>query len=273
MLMIVGLMQGKEAEGWNKLQEFADRIPESALCESILSISSIDVASSSMDAVDGREGLMVPGDALFRKNEERWSEGRDAFHRGKSKQIPELRNDRSNAMKRFCIVLALTLPAIPIAGVAQAAPATQTTPAPAATTTPVAPAGQAPAAAGAKVNYSGPVDPARYVIGPEDQLQITVWKEPTLSGTIPVRPDGMISMGLVGDITAAGMTPTALSTDISQRLKKYIQDPVVTVVVLGVNSQRVFLVGEVGKVGPVVMTPGMTPLQAIVTGGGLTQFA
>jgi polysaccharide export outer membrane protein len=117
------------------------------------------------------------------------------------------------------------------------------------------------------------MDASRYVIGPEDSLQITVWKEPTLSGTIPVRPDGMISLVLVGDIPAAGMTPTALSTDISQRLKKYIQDPVVTVVVLGVNSQRVFLVGEVGKVGPVVMTPGMTPLQAIVTGGGLTQFA
>ena len=65
----------------------------------------------------------------------------------------------------------------------------------------------------------------------------------------------------------------ALSADISQRLKKYIQDPVVTVVVLGVNSQRIFTVGEVNKVGPVMLTPGMTPLQAIVSAGGLTQFA
>jgi polysaccharide export outer membrane protein len=100
-----------------------------------------------------------------------------------------------------------------------------------------------------------------------------VWKEPTLSGTIPVRPDGMISLVLVGDLKAAGLTPMALSADIGQRLKKYIQDPVVTVVVLGVNSQRVFTVGEVNKVGPIMMTPGMTPLQAIVTAGGLTQFA
>jgi polysaccharide export outer membrane protein len=83
----------------------------------------------------------------------------------------------------------------------------------------------------------------------------------------------MISMVLVGDLRAAGMTPMALSADISQRLKKYIQDPVVTVVVLGVNSQRIFTVGEVGHVGPIMMTPGMTVLQAIVASGGLTQFA
>lgn len=173
-------------------------------------------------------------------------------------------------IKRFCFMGAMLL--LPVAAASLAAQATS---APA--VTPSAGANTAPAAQtaapAASANYAGPMDANRYVIGPEDSLQITVWKEPTLSGTIPVRPDGMISLVLVGDIPAAGMTPTALSTDISQRLKKYIQDPVVTVVVLGVNSQRVFLVGEVGKVGPVVMTPGMTPLQAIVTGGGLTQFA
>jgi polysaccharide biosynthesis/export protein len=122
-------------------------------------------------------------------------------------------------------------------------------------------------------NRGGPIDPERYVIGAEDSLQITVWREPTLSGTIPVRPDGMISMVLVGDLRAAGMTPMALGADISQRLKKYIQDPVVTVVVLGVNSQRIFTVGEVNHVGPLMMTPGMTVLQAIVSAGGLSQFA
>jgi polysaccharide export outer membrane protein len=117
------------------------------------------------------------------------------------------------------------------------------------------------------------MDAARYIIGPEDSLQVTVWKEPTLSGTFPVRPDGMISLVLVGDLPAAGQTPMALSNDITQRLKKYIQDPVVTVSVLGVNSQRIFMVGEVNKVGPVMLTPGMTPLQAIVSAGGLSQFA
>jgi polysaccharide biosynthesis/export protein len=119
----------------------------------------------------------------------------------------------------------------------------------------------------------GPLDPNSYVIGAEDSLQVTVWKEPTLSGTFPVRPDGMISLVLVGDLRAAGLTPMALSSDISQRLKKYIQDPVVTVVVLGVNSQRIFTVGEVNKVGPIMLTPGMSPLQAIIAAGGLTQFA
>jgi polysaccharide biosynthesis/export protein len=182
---------------------------------------------------------------------------------------------RAILIKRFCFMAAMLLPVA-----ARSLPA-QVPSQPAATTGNANPAGQTPAGQttipavppAASANYAGPMDASRYVIGPEDSLQITVWKEPTLSGTIPVRPDGMISLVLVGDIPAAGMTPTALSTDISQRLKKYIQDPVVTVVVLGVNSQRVFLVGEVGKVGPVVMTPGMTPLQAIVTGGGLTQFA
>ena len=190
-------------------------------------------------------------------------------------QTQRLWNDRSYAMKLFCTMLALMLPAIPVAGMAQTAPAQvpQATSAPATSTPPPA-AGQSPAAAASpKVNYSGPMDPTRYTIGPEDSLQITVWKEPTLSGTIPVRPDGMISLALIGDMPAAGQTPMALSNDISQRLKKYIQDPVVTVVVLGVTSQRIFMVGEVGHIAPLALTPGMTPLQAIIASGGLTQFA
>jgi polysaccharide export outer membrane protein len=184
-------------------------------------------------------------------------------------------------MKRFCSTLTMILLAAPIAGMAQATqktpqqPTQQTvTPSPA--VTPAKPAtsssGTSTAAANTP-NYAGPMDASRYIIGPEDSLQITVWKEPTLSGNFPVRPDGMISLVLVGDLPAAGLTPMALSNDITQRLKKYIQDPVVTVSVLGVNSQRIFLVGEVNKVGPVMLTPGMTPLQAIVSAGGLSQFA
>jgi polysaccharide export outer membrane protein len=117
------------------------------------------------------------------------------------------------------------------------------------------------------------IDNARYVIGPDDSLAITVWKEPTLSGTIPVRPDGMISMALIGDLRAAGMTPMQLADDITEKLKKYIQDPNVSVVVMADTSQRIFVIGEVGHVGPIPMTPGMTPLQAIASGGGLTPFA
>lgn len=173
-------------------------------------------------------------------------------------------------MKGFCFMLTMTLLAMPVAGMAQAA---QTSSKPAASAPTATPGQQAAAPAADTPNYAGPVDAARYIIGPEDSLQITVWKEATLSSTVPVRPDGMISMALVGDLPAAGMTPMALGADISQRLKKYIQDPIVNITVLGVNSQRIFLVGEVGRVGPLMLTPGMTTLQAIVSAGGLTQFA
>lgn len=197
-------------------------------------------------------------------------------------------------MTKFCSKLVVVLVTITAAAIGQpqkpAPTQAQTTPdqtTPAQATPPVSPPPTSPAQPQAATpapvpatsgtasgqNAGQPIDPARYVIGPEDSLQITVWREPTLSGTIPVRPDGMISLALVGDLKAQGLTPMALSSDISGRLKKYIQDPVVTVVVLGVNSQRIFAVGEVNKVGPIMLTAGMTPLQAIVTAGGLTPFA
>jgi polysaccharide export outer membrane protein len=83
----------------------------------------------------------------------------------------------------------------------------------------------------------------------------------------------MISLTLLGDVQAAGLTPMQLTASLTEKLKKYIQDPIVAVVVVAVNSKRVFVVGEVGHVGPMAMTPGMTPLQAIATAGGLTAFA
>ena len=112
-----------------------------------------------------------------------------------------------------------------------------------------------------------------YTIGPSDSLEINVWKEPTLSGPQPVRPDGMISMSLVGDLQAAGLTPMQLSTAVAERLKHYVNDPLVTVTVLAVNSKRVFLLGEIGKPGELPLLPGMTPLQAIATSGGLSPYA
>jgi polysaccharide biosynthesis/export protein len=134
------------------------------------------------------------------------------------------------------------------------------------------PAAASPSPAPA-VKGAANVDIAHYIIGTEDTLQITVWKEPSLSGSIPVRPDGMISLVLVGDLQAAGKTPMQLADDITVRLKKYIQDPNVSVLVMGVNSQKIFLVGEVGHVGPIMLTGGMSPLQAIAAGGGLTPYA
>ena len=112
-----------------------------------------------------------------------------------------------------------------------------------------------------------------YIVGPGDSLEINVWKEPTVSGTLPVRPDGMISLALVGDLQAAGLTPMRLGDDIALHLKKYLNDPVVTVTVLAVNSKHIFLLGEITKPGEIPLTPGLTPLQAIASSGGLTLYA
>jgi polysaccharide export outer membrane protein len=110
------------------------------------------------------------------------------------------------------------------------------------------------------------------VIGADDSLNIQVWKEPQLSGVLPVRPDGKISLPLINDIPAAGYTPEQLGADITARLTKFVTDPVVDVSVLAVNSKRVFLVGEVEHAGPMAITPGMTILQAIAS-AGLTPYA
>jgi polysaccharide biosynthesis/export protein len=131
------------------------------------------------------------------------------------------------------------------------------------------PAGTAPAVAAASEIASS----SSYVIGASDVLTVTVWREPTLSGSILVRPDGMISMPLLGDVQASNLTPLQLSNQIAERLKKYYQDPKVSVVVTQIHSKMVFIIGEVNKKGPVDMTPGMTLLEAISSAGGLTDFA
>jgi polysaccharide biosynthesis/export protein len=144
--------------------------------------------------------------------------------------------------------------------------------APAATPAPAQPAATPGQPAATPVQTIATVDDS-YVIGGNDQLAITVWKEPTLSGTILVRPDGMISMPLIGDIQAAGLTPLHLADQIAAKLKKFIQDPNVSVVVSQIHSKLIYLMGEVGHTGPVDMTPNMTLLEAIGSAGGLTEFA
>jgi polysaccharide export outer membrane protein len=111
-----------------------------------------------------------------------------------------------------------------------------------------------------------------YVIGADDTLHISVWKEPDLTETLPVRPDGKISMPLLNDITAAGLTPLQLRDTLTERLKKYVSDPRVTVVVTGMNSRRLFVTGEVTHTGPMTLLPHMTMLQALAQ-AGFTQFA
>jgi polysaccharide export outer membrane protein len=115
-------------------------------------------------------------------------------------------------------------------------------------------------------------DPA-YVIGPEDVLDVSVWKEPDVSRVVPVRPDGRISLPLINDVQAAGLSPQQLAGSVSEKLKKYLNGPQVTVIVTAINSQRVFVVGEVLRAGAFPMLPGMTVLQALSSAGGFTTFA
>jgi len=114
--------------------------------------------------------------------------------------------------------------------------------------------------------------PAEYVIGADDTLHISVWKEPDISATLPVRPDGRISLPLLNDVPAAGLTPMQLAASIQEKLKKYIADPRVTVVVTAMNSRRIFVTGEVTHPGAMPLLPNMTVLQAL-SSAGFTQFA
>ena len=112
-----------------------------------------------------------------------------------------------------------------------------------------------------------------YLIGPEDVLDISVWKEPDVSRVVPVRPDGRISLPLINDVQAAGLSPQQLAGSVQEKLKKYLNGPQVTVIVTAINSQRVFVVGEVLRAGAFPMLPGMTVLQALSSAGGFTTFA
>lgn len=128
-----------------------------------------------------------------------------------------------------------------------------------------------PASVATKARVS---DPDTYIIGPLDVLQISVWKEPDMSApSLPVRPDGEISLPLAGEIHATGLTAAQLGAIITGKLSKFAQDPQVTVVVLAINSKRIYLLGEIVRPGPTAMLPDMTVLQALSTGGGLTQYA
>lgn len=115
-----------------------------------------------------------------------------------------------------------------------------------------------------------------YAIGPLDSLSIFVWHNPDLSETVPVRPDGRISVPLIEDLPAAGKTPTQLARDIEARLKKYVQEPIVTVIVTSFNGpydRQVRIVGEATHPQAIPYRDNMTVLDAMIAVGGLTQYA
>ena len=118
-----------------------------------------------------------------------------------------------------------------------------------------------------------PMDLDDYVIGPADQLRIDVWKNDELNVTVPVRPDGKISIPLLDDVQAAGLTPLELKEVLTQSLREYVENPDVTVMVAEVESPIVFLLGGVLRQGPVPLTHNLRVLDAISYAGGFTQFA
>lgn len=115
-------------------------------------------------------------------------------------------------------------------------------------------------------------DPA-YKIGAQDVLKIDVWRDDQLTRTVPVRPDGKITLPLLNDVQAVGLTPMELASVIREELKKYITNPQVTVSVEQINSLRVYVTGEVTRPGTFSLLPNMTVLQALTSAGGFTQFA
>ena len=129
------------------------------------------------------------------------------------------------------------------------------------------------AASGAPAKSAPTVSPDSYIIGAEDVLSVNVWKEPEMSRTIPVRPDGMISLPLIGEIKAVGYTPVQLQDIIAESMKKMISDPQVTVIVEKIGSLNFNIVGEVARPGYFPLTRRMTVLDAIAMAGGFKDFA
>jgi len=112
-----------------------------------------------------------------------------------------------------------------------------------------------------------------YSIAPDDVLTIDVWKEPDISRTVPVRRDGKISLPLLNDVQAAGLTPTQLGSEIVEKLRATIVHPQVTVIVAQMSSQRIYILGQVTRGGAYPLVPDMTVMQALSIAGGFTPYA
>jgi len=112
-----------------------------------------------------------------------------------------------------------------------------------------------------------------YSIAPDDVLTIDVWKEPEISRTVPVRRDGKISLPLLNDVQAAGLTPTQLGSEIVEKLRATIVHPQVTVIVAQMSSQRIYILGQVTRGGAYPLVPDMTVMQALSIAGGFTPYA
>jgi polysaccharide export outer membrane protein len=124
-----------------------------------------------------------------------------------------------------------------------------------------------------KIPGAAPVDARTYVIGPEDVIFVRVWRDNDVSGQFLVRPDGRISVPLIGDVQAADRTPEQLEKYIAERLSKFIRDPQVNVGILAVGSKKYFILGEVNKPGAFPLVVPTNVLEALVNAGGFRDFA
>lgn len=125
----------------------------------------------------------------------------------------------------------------------------------------------------AQESVGGNVGSSDYFVGPEDVLEISVWKEESLKREVLIRPDGKLSFPLIGDIQAAGKTPDQLRREIAEWLGKYIPEPIVTVVVIKVASYNIYVLGQVKKAGRYTVGHSLNVIQALALAGGLTPYA
>jgi polysaccharide export outer membrane protein len=115
--------------------------------------------------------------------------------------------------------------------------------------------------------------PPDYVIGPDDVLSIVFWRDKDMSDDVAVRPDGKISLPLINEVQASGLTPEQLRVALTTAANKFVEDPAVTVVVKAINSRKVFITGQVAKPGPYSLSAPTTVLQLIATAGGVAEYA
>jgi polysaccharide export outer membrane protein len=120
---------------------------------------------------------------------------------------------------------------------------------------------------------TGVTPPPDYVIGPDDVLTVVFWREKDLSSEVSVRPDGMITLPLLNDVKASGLTPEQLRDELTKAAEKFVEGPTVSVVVKAINSRRVFITGMISKPGPYPLTGPTTVTQLIAMAGGLHEFA
>lgn len=161
-------------------------------------------------------------------------------------------------------IVALFVLAVVATGHAQQAATAAVPTSQALATPPAAPPAAAPAGA--------PL-PAGYVIGPEDVLEVVFWRDKDMSAEVAVRPDGQITLPLLNDVQAAGLTPDQLREQLMKASAKYVAEPNVTVVVKTINSRKVFITGMVAKSGTYPLTAPTTVMQLIAMAGGVQEFA